>query len=69
MGQKQACIFFHGTSHRSQNPIAMGSLLFCECPFIRRVIGKEAIIEGLSLLFGCPCMLLPKGSLYLMQLT
>jgi len=40
----------------------MGSLLFRECPFIRRVIRKEAIIEGLSPLFGGPLVLVPKGA-------
>jgi hypothetical protein len=39
----------------------MGSLLFRERPFIRG-IRKEAIIEGLSLLFGGPLVLVPKGS-------
>jgi len=39
----------------------MGSLLFRERPFIRG-IRKEAIIEGLSLLFGGPLVLVPKGA-------
>jgi hypothetical protein len=47
---------------RRQNPIAVGSLLFRECPFIRGIIWKEAIIKGLSFLFGGPPMLVPKGA-------
>jgi hypothetical protein len=62
MGQKEANVFFHRASDIRENAITMGSLLFRERPFIRG-IRKEAIIEVLSLLFGGPLVLLPKGAL------